>query len=75
VLTSVIFGADVGVVTYGINGSISAALTAGAVAGAVLVVLTSLYQWRRLCRVPLPPTIGQAVRNGTGLSRNADHRG
>jgi hypothetical protein len=74
VLTSVIFGADVGVVTYGVDRSISAALVAGAVAGAVLVVLTSVYQWRRLCRVSFAPTIGQPVRTAAGLSRDADAR-
>jgi hypothetical protein len=59
VLASVIFGSDVGVVTYRIARSISAALIAGVVAGAVLVVLTSVYQWRRLCRGSFSPTIGQ----------------
>ncbi len=59
VLTSVIFGSDVGVVTYGVAHSFSAALIVGAVAGAVLVVLTSVYQWRRWCRASFTPTIGQ----------------
>jgi hypothetical protein len=59
VLTSVIFGSDVGVVTYGLAGSISVALIVGGVAGVVLVVLTSVYQWRRWCRASFSPATGQ----------------
>ena len=59
VLTSVIFGSDVGVVIYGVTRSLSAALIVGGVAGAALVVLTSVYQWRRLCTASHPPSLGQ----------------
>jgi hypothetical protein len=58
VLTSVIFGSDIGLVIYGFGHSLSAALITGAVTGAVLVVLTSIYQWRRLCRASVTPAIG-----------------
>jgi hypothetical protein len=50
VLTSVLFGADVGVLLYGFDHSLASALAAGGAAGATVVVLTARYQWSRWCQ-------------------------
>ena len=49
VITSVVFGGDVGVIVYGCRASLSAATLAGTEAGLILAVLTIRYQrdrWR-----------------------------
>jgi hypothetical protein len=45
VISSVVPGADVGAVAYGLSASVPAALLAGAPAGAVLMFATARYQW------------------------------
>jgi hypothetical protein len=49
VITSVVFGADIGVLLYGLHLLLSVAIAAGAVGGAALVGLTGYYQWARWC--------------------------
>ena len=49
VLASVVFGADIGVLAYGVGAPLYAAIGTGACAGAVAAVLTGLYQYRRWC--------------------------
>jgi hypothetical protein len=49
VLTSVVFGADIGVLAYGVDASLFASIGTGACAGAAGAVLTGFYQHRRWC--------------------------
>ena len=55
VLTSVIFGADIGVVVFWAGRSLPVALIVGAVAGAFLAVATARYQWHRWCEASSAP--------------------
>jgi hypothetical protein len=49
VITSVVFGADIGVLLYGLHLELYVAIAAGAVAGAMLVTAAARYQWARWC--------------------------
>jgi hypothetical protein len=49
VLASVAFGADIGVLTYGVAASLYASIGTGACAGAAAAVLAGIYQSRRWC--------------------------
>jgi hypothetical protein len=55
VISSVVLGADVGAVTYGLAGSLPGALLAGTAAGTALMVITVRYQWARWCRASASP--------------------
>ena len=55
VISSVVLGADVGAVTYGLASSLLAALLAGAAAGIALMFITVRYQWARWCRASSSP--------------------
>jgi hypothetical protein len=55
VISSVVLGADVGVVIYGVSASLLAALLAGAASGAVLMFTTARYQWARWCKASFAP--------------------
>jgi hypothetical protein len=64
---SIVLGADVGALAYGLDTSLLAALLAGAAAGTVLILITVRYQWARWCaassapaRTPAPPKSPQA---------------
>lgn len=50
VISSVVLGADVGAVAYGLGAPFLAALPAGVAAGTVLMVITVRYQWSRWCK-------------------------
>jgi hypothetical protein len=49
VLASAVFGADIGVLAYGVDASLYASIGAGACAGTAAAVLTGTYQHRRWC--------------------------
>ena len=49
VLGSMVFGADIGVLAYGVGAPLYAAIGTGACAGTVAAVLIGLYQYRRWC--------------------------
>jgi hypothetical protein len=49
VLTSVVFGGDVGVLAYGVGAALYASIGIGAGAGLSMAMLGSLYQYRRWC--------------------------
>jgi hypothetical protein len=49
VLTGVVFGADIGVLAYGVGAPLYAAIGTGACVGAIAAALTGLYQHRRWC--------------------------
>lgn len=49
VLTSVVLGADLGVLVYGVGASLYLSVGAGACTGVAAAVITSLYQHRRWC--------------------------
>jgi hypothetical protein len=49
VITSVVFGADIGVLLYGLQLQLYVATAAGVLAGAVLAAATARYQWARWC--------------------------
>jgi len=55
VISSVVLGADVGVVAYGLSGSLLVALLAGVAAGTGLMFATARYQWARWCRASSAP--------------------
>jgi hypothetical protein len=55
VISSVVLGADVGAVAYGLSASLLAALLAGAAAGMVLMFATARYQWARWCEASYAP--------------------
>jgi hypothetical protein len=55
VISSVVLGADVGAVAYGLSASLLAALLAGAAAGTVLMFATARYQWARWCEASSAP--------------------
>lgn len=61
VITSVVFGADVGVLLYGCNLPLYVALPVGVVAGACLAALSAAYQWSQWCKASpaaqLPPGV------------------
>lgn len=48
-LASVVFGADIGVLAYGVGASLYAAIGTGACAGAAAAVLTGIYQYWHWC--------------------------
>jgi hypothetical protein len=72
VISSVVLGADVGAVAYGLSASLLAALLAGA-AGTVLMFITVRYQWARWCgrRPPLPGRPRCLTACGLGERRQA----
>jgi hypothetical protein len=55
VLSSVVLGADAGVIAYGATASLAAALCIGAAAGILLVAGTARYQWARWCHASSNP--------------------
>lgn len=55
VISSVVLGADAGVVAYGLSASLLAALLAGTAAGTVLMFATARYQWGRWCGASSAP--------------------
>jgi hypothetical protein len=55
VISSVVFGADVGAVAYGLADSLLTALLAGVAAGVALMLITVRYQWARWCRASSSP--------------------
>jgi len=55
VISSVVLGADAGVVTYGLRASLLAALLAGATTGTLLMFATARYQWARWCAASSAP--------------------
>ncbi|HEY6491675.1 MAG TPA: hypothetical protein VIZ43_00235 [Trebonia sp.] len=65
VISSVVLGADVGAVAYGVSASLLAAVLAGAASGAVLVFATARYQWTRWCKASFAP--GQTATPLEGL--------
>ena len=56
VISSVVLGADVGTVAYGLGASLNAALLAGAAAGTALLLITVRYQWARWCAASSAPS-------------------
>jgi hypothetical protein len=57
VITSVVLGADVGVLLYGSSLPLSVAIGAGAAAGAGLAALSAAYQWTQWCEASAAPTL------------------
>ena len=57
VISSAVLGADVGVIVYGVAGSLPAALLTGAAGGALLLLATARYQWARWCRASSNPAV------------------
>ena len=69
VISSVVLGADAGVVAYGLSASLLAALLAGTAAGTVLMFVTARYQWGRWCGASSAPARTSALSAGpAGLS-------
>jgi hypothetical protein len=64
VISSVVLGADVGVVAYGLSASLLAALLAGTAAGTVLMFATARYQWGRWCVASSAPARTSALSAG-----------
>jgi hypothetical protein len=56
VISSVVLGADVGALAYGLGTSLLAALLAGVAAGTALILVTVRYQWARWCKASSSPT-------------------
>ena len=75
VLASVVFGADIGVLAYGVGAPLYAVIGTGACAGAVAAVLTGLYQYRHWCEAtpaswaPAASASGQAACLPSPVSR------
>ena len=74
VISSVVFGADVGVLSYGLRGSLLAALVAGAVAGAGLMLATARYQWARWCRASFAPVRDSIPENSAAAELSHPER-
>jgi hypothetical protein len=55
VISAAVLGADVGVIGYGVTGSLTAALLAGAAGGVLLLFITARYQWARWCKASSTP--------------------
>jgi hypothetical protein len=55
VITSVVLGGDVGVVAYGVSGSLALAIGLGTAAGAATLAWATWYQWGRWCQASPPP--------------------
>jgi hypothetical protein len=55
VISSVLFGADIGVLIYGCGTSLSVAIAGGAVGGLVLIAALGYYQWARWCEASPKP--------------------
>ena len=64
VITSVVLGADIGAVTYGLSGQLVAALLSGAVTGGLLMYVTARYQWARWCKASFYPGRPHSSSNG-----------
>lgn len=71
VISSVVLGADVGTVSYGLSSSLLVALLAGAAAGTALVFITIRYQWARWCRASSSPDRTPAPPKPAGPLRAA----
>jgi hypothetical protein len=57
VITSVVLGADIGVLVYGCNLPLYVAIPAGAVAGGCLATVSAAYQWSQWCRASPSPHV------------------
>jgi hypothetical protein len=57
VITSVVFGADVGVLLYGCHLSLYVAMGLGVAAGVGLAAVSATYQWSQWCRASPAPTL------------------
>ena len=57
VISSAVLGADVGVIIYGVTGSLPPALLTGAAGGALLLFATARYQWARWCKASSNPAV------------------
>jgi hypothetical protein len=57
VITSVILGADVGVLLYGCRLSLYVAMGAGAAAGIGMATVSAVYQWSQWCKASPAPTL------------------
>jgi uncharacterized protein YcfJ len=55
VISSVLFGADIGVLIYGCGASLPVAIAAGAVGAVVLIAALGHYQWARWCEASPKP--------------------
>jgi hypothetical protein len=55
VITSVVFGADLGVLLYGCHVPLYGALLAGVLGGAALALTAARYQWTQWCEASPPP--------------------
>jgi hypothetical protein len=64
VISSVVLGADAGVVVYGLSGQRLAGLLTGIVAGGLLMLVTARYQWSRWCRASFYPGNSQPAEIG-----------
>ena len=57
VITSVILGADLGVLLYGCRLSLYVAMGAGAAAGIGMATVSAVYQWSQWCKASPAPTL------------------
>jgi hypothetical protein len=71
VISSVVLGADAGVVAYGLSASLLAALLAGATAGTVLMFATARYQWARWCVASSAPARTSTLPDSPGTRGSA----
>jgi hypothetical protein len=61
-ITSVVLGADIGVLLYGCNLSLYVAISVGVVAGASLAALSAAYQWSQWCKASPSPHLPGVTR-------------
>jgi hypothetical protein len=66
VITSVVFGGDLGVIAYGLTSSLGVAIGVGTATGALLLGWTTWYQWGRWCHASPPPEPMGSELTGAG---------
>ena len=57
VITSVVLGADVGVLLYGCHLPLYVAIGVGAAAGIAMATVSAVYQWSQWCRASPTPAL------------------